>query len=38
MEAKKKFVKPDMKVVKLNSEPSILVGSCSSYCDVYSSI
>lgn len=31
MEQKKKFVKPQMKAIKLNTEVQVLAGSCSSY-------
>lgn len=31
MEQKKKFVKPQMKTIKLNTEVQVLQGSCSLY-------
>lgn len=33
METKKKFEKPEMKVIKLKSKPQILVGSGCGECD-----
>ncbi len=36
MTDKKKFEKPQMEIIKLNSKLGVLAGSCDGYCACYS--